>query len=138
VVADAYAAITDADPALVARIAEVLKLRAADPQQQAMRQTYLGDRVDGRPPSVLESWILEQGHSVLHQEGSERLTHALHGCASYGNSRPHTRLLIQRLEEFRRGRHAVPHSRHHRPSICSNPTTRRPSAFHQSGVGGGT
>jgi hypothetical protein len=33
VVADVYAAIADADPALVARIAEVLELRAADPQQ---------------------------------------------------------------------------------------------------------
>jgi Methyltransferase domain len=43
VVADVYAAITDADPALVARIAEVLELRAADPQQAAMRRAYLGD-----------------------------------------------------------------------------------------------
>jgi SAM-dependent methyltransferase len=42
-VADVYATITDADPALVAQIAEVLELRAADPQQAAMRQTYLGD-----------------------------------------------------------------------------------------------
>ena len=42
-VADVYATITEADPALVSRIAEVLELRAADPQQQAMRQTYLGD-----------------------------------------------------------------------------------------------
>ena len=41
--ADVYATITEADPALVSRIAEVLELRAADPQQQAMRQTYLGD-----------------------------------------------------------------------------------------------
>lgn len=35
--------ITDADPALVAQLAEVLELRAADPQQGAMRQAYLGD-----------------------------------------------------------------------------------------------
>ena len=42
-VADVYAAITDTDPALVARIAEVLELRAADPQQAAMRRTYLAD-----------------------------------------------------------------------------------------------
>ena len=42
-VADVYATITDADPALVSQIAEVLELRAADPQQCAMRETYLGD-----------------------------------------------------------------------------------------------
>jgi ubiquinone/menaquinone biosynthesis C-methylase UbiE len=41
--ADVYATITDADPALVAQIAMVLELRAADPQQAAMRQAYLGD-----------------------------------------------------------------------------------------------
>jgi ubiquinone/menaquinone biosynthesis C-methylase UbiE len=41
--ADVYATITDAEPALVAQIAQVLELRAADPQQAAMRQTYLGD-----------------------------------------------------------------------------------------------
>jgi SAM-dependent methyltransferase len=54
VVADVYAAITDADPALVARIAEVLELRAADPQQQAMRQTYLGDIAFPEGARVLE------------------------------------------------------------------------------------
>jgi ubiquinone/menaquinone biosynthesis C-methylase UbiE len=42
-VADVYATITDADPALVAQIAEVLEVRAADPQQAAMRRAYLGD-----------------------------------------------------------------------------------------------
>ena len=41
--ADVYATIADADPALVAQIAPVLELRAADPQQAAMRQAYLGD-----------------------------------------------------------------------------------------------
>ena len=41
--ADVYATITDADPALVAQIAQVLELRAADPQQAAMRRTYLGN-----------------------------------------------------------------------------------------------
>ena len=41
--ADVYATITDADPALVTQIAQILELRAADPQQAAMRQTYLGD-----------------------------------------------------------------------------------------------
>jgi ubiquinone/menaquinone biosynthesis C-methylase UbiE len=43
VVADVYAAITDADPAMVERIAEILELRAADPQQAAMRRAYLAD-----------------------------------------------------------------------------------------------
>jgi ubiquinone/menaquinone biosynthesis C-methylase UbiE len=42
-VADVYATITDADPGLVSRIADVLELRAADPQQRVMRETYLGD-----------------------------------------------------------------------------------------------
>jgi hypothetical protein len=42
-VPDVYATITDADPALVSQIAEVLELRAADPQQRAMREAYLGD-----------------------------------------------------------------------------------------------
>jgi ubiquinone/menaquinone biosynthesis C-methylase UbiE len=42
-VPDVYAAITEADPALVAQIADVLELRAADPQQRAMREAYLGD-----------------------------------------------------------------------------------------------
>ena len=41
--ADVYASITDADPALVTQIAEILELRAADPQQAAMRRAYLGD-----------------------------------------------------------------------------------------------
>jgi hypothetical protein len=40
---DVYAAITAADPAVVARIADVLELRAADRQQRAMRETYFGD-----------------------------------------------------------------------------------------------
>jgi SAM-dependent methyltransferase len=54
VVADVYAAITDADPTLVAQIAEVLELRAADPQQQAMRQAYLGDITFPHGARVLE------------------------------------------------------------------------------------
>jgi ubiquinone/menaquinone biosynthesis C-methylase UbiE len=53
-VADVYATITDADPALVSQIAEVLELRAADPQQQAMRQTYLGDIQFPQGARVLE------------------------------------------------------------------------------------
>jgi ubiquinone/menaquinone biosynthesis C-methylase UbiE len=54
VVADVYATITDADPALVARIAEVLELRAADPQQQAMRRAYLADIAFPQGARVLE------------------------------------------------------------------------------------
>ena len=53
-VADVYATITDADPALVARIAEVLELRAADPQQQAMRRAYLADIAFPQGARVLE------------------------------------------------------------------------------------
>jgi ubiquinone/menaquinone biosynthesis C-methylase UbiE len=42
-VADPYAAIASADPAVVRGIAERLELRAAHPDQQAMAETYLGD-----------------------------------------------------------------------------------------------
>jgi ubiquinone/menaquinone biosynthesis C-methylase UbiE len=42
-VADVYATITGADPVLVSRIADVLELRAADPQQRVMREMYLRD-----------------------------------------------------------------------------------------------
>jgi Methyltransferase domain len=51
---DVYATIADADPALVTRIAEVLELRAADPQQQAMRQAYLRDIAFPQGARVLE------------------------------------------------------------------------------------
>jgi ubiquinone/menaquinone biosynthesis C-methylase UbiE len=54
VMADVYAAITDADPVLVARIAEVLELRAADPQQTAMRRAYLADLALPHRARVLE------------------------------------------------------------------------------------
>ena len=40
---DVYATIADADPALVARLADALEIRAADPQQRAMRDAYLAD-----------------------------------------------------------------------------------------------
>jgi ubiquinone/menaquinone biosynthesis C-methylase UbiE len=53
-VGDVYATITEADPGLVSQIAEVLELRAADPQQQAMRQTYLGDIQFPQGARVLE------------------------------------------------------------------------------------
>ncbi len=42
-VADVYATITEADPALVSRIAEVLEMRAAYRLQKDMRQSYRGD-----------------------------------------------------------------------------------------------
>ena len=61
-VADVYAAITDADPALVARIAEVLELRAADPQQAAMRRAYLADITFPDRARVLEVGCGTGGH----------------------------------------------------------------------------
>ena len=40
---DVYATIAEADPGLVERIADALEIRAADPQQRAMLETYLAD-----------------------------------------------------------------------------------------------
>jgi ubiquinone/menaquinone biosynthesis C-methylase UbiE len=40
---DPYASIADADASVQARLADVLELRAGDPQQQAMLQAYLSD-----------------------------------------------------------------------------------------------
>ena len=40
---DPYASIDRADPDMQARLAEVLELRAADPQQRAMLQAYLSE-----------------------------------------------------------------------------------------------
>jgi ubiquinone/menaquinone biosynthesis C-methylase UbiE len=40
---DAYATITDSDVALQERLADVLELRAADPQQRAMLHSYLSE-----------------------------------------------------------------------------------------------
>lgn len=40
---DPYATISDADPSLQARLADVLELRASDPQQQAMLRAYLSE-----------------------------------------------------------------------------------------------
>jgi ubiquinone/menaquinone biosynthesis C-methylase UbiE len=51
---DVYATIADAEPTLVTQIAEVLELRAADPQQQAMRQAYLRDIAFPQGARVLE------------------------------------------------------------------------------------
>jgi ubiquinone/menaquinone biosynthesis C-methylase UbiE len=50
-VPDVYLTIADAEPAVIDELARVLELRAADPQQQAMRDAYLGDlglRTDAR------------------------------------------------------------------------------------------
>ena len=38
---DVYATISEAEPAVLAQLADVLELRAADPQQQEMRDAYL-------------------------------------------------------------------------------------------------
>ena len=40
---DPYASIAQADQALQARLADVLELRAADPQQRAMIHAHLGE-----------------------------------------------------------------------------------------------
>jgi ubiquinone/menaquinone biosynthesis C-methylase UbiE len=40
---DIYATIAEADPAVVDGLAEILELRARDPQQQDMREAYLAD-----------------------------------------------------------------------------------------------
>lgn len=40
---DVYATITEADRAVVEGLVDILELRAADPQQQAMREAYLSD-----------------------------------------------------------------------------------------------
>lgn len=42
-VPDVYLTIADADPAVIEELVRVLELRAADPQQQAMRDAYLAD-----------------------------------------------------------------------------------------------
>ncbi len=52
--ADPYADLAAADPALVAQIGDRLELRAADPQQRAILQTYLGDVQFPRDARVLE------------------------------------------------------------------------------------
>ncbi len=40
---DVYATITEADRAVVERLVDILELRAADPQQQEMREAYFSD-----------------------------------------------------------------------------------------------
>jgi ubiquinone/menaquinone biosynthesis C-methylase UbiE len=42
-VPDVYATITDADPSVVAGLVDILELRASDPQQREMRETYFSD-----------------------------------------------------------------------------------------------
>lgn len=51
---DPYANISQADRAIQERLAGVLELRAADPQQQAMLRTYLADIEFPRGARVLE------------------------------------------------------------------------------------
>lgn len=52
--ADVYAAITEAEPGVVERIAEVLELRAADPRQLALRTAYLAELALPEGAHVLE------------------------------------------------------------------------------------
>ena len=40
---DVYATITEAEPAVVAGLVDILELRASDPQQREMREAYLAD-----------------------------------------------------------------------------------------------
>lgn len=40
---DVYAAITEADPTVQGRLADILELRAANPQQRAMLEAYLAE-----------------------------------------------------------------------------------------------
>ena len=40
---DVYVTIREADPGVVAQLAEILELRAADPQQRELREAYLAD-----------------------------------------------------------------------------------------------
>jgi len=42
-VADVYTTISEADPAVVEELAEILELRAADPQQRELRDAYLSE-----------------------------------------------------------------------------------------------
>ena len=52
---DPYAHIADADQALQGRLADVLELRAADPQMRAMVDRYLDEIGVAEGASVLES-----------------------------------------------------------------------------------
>jgi len=49
-----YATITEQDPSVVLRLTEILELRAADPQQQAMREAYLSEIEFPMEAKVLE------------------------------------------------------------------------------------
>jgi len=51
---DVYAAITEAEPAIVERLADVLELRASDPQQRSLRQAYLSRLTLAEGARVLE------------------------------------------------------------------------------------
>ena len=63
---DVYATITEADPAVVAQLADILELRAADPQQRELRDAYLADLpFDG-------SRVAEIGGDVSYVEGDGR------------------------------------------------------------------
>ena len=52
--ADVYATITEVDPAIQERLAGILELRAADPQQRAMLNSYLSEIEFPRAARALE------------------------------------------------------------------------------------
>jgi hypothetical protein len=52
--ADVYATITEVDPATQERLASILELRAADPQQRAMLDSYLSEIDFPRAARALE------------------------------------------------------------------------------------
>ncbi len=51
---DVYSTITEAAPSILEHLAEVLELRASNPQQRAMLETYLGDAGILQDARVLE------------------------------------------------------------------------------------
>jgi ubiquinone/menaquinone biosynthesis C-methylase UbiE len=51
---DVYLTISDAEPAVIEELSRVLELRAADPQQEAMRSAYLADLELERGARVVE------------------------------------------------------------------------------------
>jgi hypothetical protein len=74
-VADVYAAITNADPALVARIAEVLELRAANPSNRQCAVLGVGwqqDRtVDLRRESTQSLTAVDRGQARRARQSSD-------------------------------------------------------------------
>lgn len=72
---DVYATIKDADPAVVGQLADTLELRAADPQQRLLRETYFREI-----PFPASARVLEVGC------GTGGVTRALAGWESVGEA----------------------------------------------------